>query len=133
MSLTGPVVEDLRAHFVQRWNFIFREKYDTNDTRYTALSLTSNDIPDGYYKEDGTNVGSTTAGAVSDTFHRAGTFFGGLTGSSGYGSDQNGVSIQLVRSCTEWSNGVATEVIQLFKKLSCNMLIKIALNRHCLH
>ncbi|KAF7874642.1 uncharacterized protein EAF02_008619 [Botrytis sinoallii] len=109
MSLTGPVVEDLRAHFVQRWNFIFREKYDTQDTRYTALSLIPNDIPDGYYNEDGTNVGSSTEGAISDTFRRAGTFFGRSGGNSGYGDDQNGVSIQLVRSCTEWSNGVATE------------------------
>ncbi|QSZ34076.1 hypothetical protein DSL72_005664 [Monilinia vaccinii-corymbosi] len=108
MSLTGPVVEDLRAHFVQRWNFIFREKYNSDDTRYSALSLTTGDIPDGYYKEDGTNVGATTGGAISDTFRRAGTFFGGSGGGSG-SSDQNGVAIQLVRSCTEWSNGVATE------------------------
>lgn len=79
------------------------------------MSLTTSDIPDGYYNEDGTNVGSTTEGAISDTIRRAGTFFGGMGGSSGYGGDQNGVSIQLVRSCTEWSNGVDTEVILSFK------------------
>ena len=28
ISLRGPVIEDLRAHFAQRWNFIFFEKYD---------------------------------------------------------------------------------------------------------
>ncbi|KAA8573540.1 hypothetical protein EYC84_005124 [Monilinia fructicola] len=109
MSLTGPVVEDLRAHFVQRWNFIFREKYNYNDSRYSPLSLTTTDIPDGYYNEDGSNVGATAGGAISDTFRRAGTFFGGLGGSSGARDDQTGVAIQLVRSCTEWSNGVATE------------------------
>ena len=39
ISIIGPVVEDLRAHFVQRWNFIYREKYDVRkDTRYCLLS-----------------------------------------------------------------------------------------------
>ncbi|KAF2225685.1 hypothetical protein BDZ85DRAFT_69890 [Elsinoe ampelina] len=28
LSLIGPVVEDLKAHFAQRWNFIYEEKYD---------------------------------------------------------------------------------------------------------
>ena len=31
ISLRGPVVEDLRAHFAQRWNFIFFEKYESKD------------------------------------------------------------------------------------------------------
>ena len=39
LSLTGPVVEDLRDHFVQRWNFIYNEKYDVRkETRYAKLS-----------------------------------------------------------------------------------------------
>ncbi|GIZ46370.1 hypothetical protein CKM354_000949800 [Cercospora kikuchii] len=34
----GPVVEDLKAHFVQRWNFIYYEKYDVRrDDRYAPL------------------------------------------------------------------------------------------------
>lgn len=85
------------------------------------MTLTPNDIPDGYYNEDGTNVGSTTGGAISDTIRRAGTFFGGRGGSSGYENDGNGAAIQLVRSCTEWSNGVATEVIHFSKdsRITC--------------
>ena len=31
ISLKGPVVEDLRAHFAQRWNFIYFEKYDSRE------------------------------------------------------------------------------------------------------
>ena len=31
ISLRGPVVEDLRAHFAQRWNFIYFEKYASKD------------------------------------------------------------------------------------------------------
>lgn len=43
ISLRGPVVEDLRAHFVERWNFIYNEKYDVRkDTRYSRLTFTQN-------------------------------------------------------------------------------------------
>ena len=38
MSLQGSVVEDLRLHFTQRWNFIYNEKYNVRqDDRYTRL------------------------------------------------------------------------------------------------
>lgn len=39
LCLKGPVVEDLKAHFAQRWDFIFDEKYDRKDQtgRYQAL------------------------------------------------------------------------------------------------
>ena len=40
VSLHGPVVEDLRKHFVQRWNFIYDSKYQSrNNSRYARLSL----------------------------------------------------------------------------------------------
>ena len=43
ISLHGPVVEDLRAHFVERWNFIYNEKYDVRkDTRYSRLTFSQN-------------------------------------------------------------------------------------------
>lgn len=43
ISLHGPVVEDLRAHFVERWNFIYNEKYDVRkDVRYSRLTFTQN-------------------------------------------------------------------------------------------
>ncbi|CAD6591121.1 MAG: hypothetical protein ASARMPREDX12_004937 [Alectoria sarmentosa] len=43
ISLSGPVVEDLRAHFVEGWNFIYNEKYDIRkDTRYSRLTFTQN-------------------------------------------------------------------------------------------
>ena len=38
LSLTGPVVQDLRTHFAQRWNFIYDEKYGKKDTRYQRVS-----------------------------------------------------------------------------------------------
>ncbi|KAI5277867.1 hypothetical protein KEM52_004824, partial [Ascosphaera acerosa] len=33
VSLSGPVVEDLRRHFVDRWNFIYTEKYQNTDAK----------------------------------------------------------------------------------------------------
>lgn len=46
ISLQGPVVEDLRFHFVQRWNFIYNEKYDVRkDVRYSRLSLGGSQQP----------------------------------------------------------------------------------------
>lgn len=40
ISLRGPVVEDLRKHFVDRWNYIYDSKYrDRNQPRYHRLDL----------------------------------------------------------------------------------------------
>lgn len=40
VSLHGPVVEDLQLHFVERWNFIYNEKYNVRkDVRYSRLSF----------------------------------------------------------------------------------------------
>lgn len=121
ICLQGPMVEDLRAHFVQRWNYIFAEKYDVRkDDRYHTLTLS--DLDNGYYQPDGKNttkIGESAPrgeenevlglGSIQDRlrqFH--------ILRSGGYNSEEDyeraGVTIQLVRSCTKWSNGVATEV-----------------------
>ncbi|PYI02789.1 phospholipase D/nuclease [Aspergillus sclerotiicarbonarius CBS 121057] len=40
VSLHGQAVEDLRKHFVQRWNFIYDLKYQSrNNSRYSRLAL----------------------------------------------------------------------------------------------
>ncbi|EAW14505.1 putative phospholipase D (PLD) [Aspergillus clavatus NRRL 1] len=40
VSLHGQVVEDLRRHFVERWNFIYDTKYQVRkDVRYSKLAL----------------------------------------------------------------------------------------------
>ena len=40
LCLKGPAVEDLAIHFVDRWNFIYNEKYDVRkDDRYSRLTL----------------------------------------------------------------------------------------------
>ncbi|KAL8803006.1 MAG: hypothetical protein Q9182_003432 [Xanthomendoza sp. 2 TL-2023] len=43
VCLRGPVVEDLRTHFVERWNFIYGEKYNVRkDVRYSKLTFNQN-------------------------------------------------------------------------------------------
>lgn len=37
LCLAGPVVQDLRTHFAQRWNFIYDEKYSKKATRYARI------------------------------------------------------------------------------------------------
>ncbi|KKZ67604.1 phospholipase D [[Emmonsia] crescens] len=48
VSLHGPAVEDLRKHFVERWNFIYDEKYNVRqDKRYSKLVLYATPLPAG--------------------------------------------------------------------------------------
>lgn len=50
LSLTGPVVQDLRTHFTQRWNFIFDEKYGKkNEGTYHRLPDTGSGAQQGGY------------------------------------------------------------------------------------
>lgn len=45
ICLRGPVVEDLRLHFVERWNFIYNEKYDVRkDVRYSRLTFNHQEV-----------------------------------------------------------------------------------------
>lgn len=51
ICISGPVVQDLREHFVQRWNLIYEEKYRVRkDVRYELLSVAPASLapPQGY-------------------------------------------------------------------------------------
>ena len=101
-------MEDLRAHFVQRWNYIFNEKYDViKDDRYKPLSLTPRDVPDGYYEADGKGAGRAQAesGGSGENLAQRIRHFHPLGGETERGSDQdkvyvttrdNGMSIVMV-------------------------------------
>ncbi|KAF1927556.1 phospholipase D active site motif protein [Didymella exigua CBS 183.55] len=47
LNLRGPVVQDLRTHFTQRWNFIYDEKYSHKSTRYLRLPDTTSGAQQG--------------------------------------------------------------------------------------
>jgi len=120
ICLRGPIVQDIKAHFVQRWNYIYEEKYRAqDDSRYTPLVL--EDTANGYYQQDGKNAASLEGPAISQqepsyehSHHNPLRHFYRGDEQSDYegrdgGNGGSSVSIQLVRSCTKWSNGVATE------------------------
>lgn len=125
----GPVVEDLKAHFVQRWNFIYYEKYDVrNQVRYQPLvykpmrvgiighpyNTQGGDAGDAENEIDGQYHGfrmkmkeqfdtgrqRLEAGLREEFFGEAEHLPSGPLG---------GVHCQIVRSCAKWSHGVAVE------------------------
>jgi phospholipase D1/2 len=123
LSLIGPAVEDLKEHFVERWNFIFHEKYKSRpDARYAPLQHSS--MPGEYQTSaqpstmpsampgviPGTERGLTEIkGKFKERFHQLEDKF------QGYGPgrsmpSQSGFSCQIVRSCAKWSNGFPLEV-----------------------
>ncbi|KAI9047182.1 hypothetical protein LZ554_008636 [Drepanopeziza brunnea f. sp. 'monogermtubi'] len=113
ICVRGPVVDDLKAHFVQRWNFVFKEKYNVrDDPRYTGLTFNPVEIPEGYYQADGKNAAPISGDQAGGDQDSSREFDGGSMFDVEYSEEDRsntGMSIQLVRSCTEWSNGVPKE------------------------
>lgn len=107
VSLRGPVVEDLRRHFVERWNFIWKTKYnsDHEDNRYQRLTLQRGPAPGGL--EGGSNEQGWGLSGFGHTLHDQFHHYvgGGHHSSSGAGR----FKCQIVRSCSQWSHGVPTE------------------------
>lgn len=45
VNIHGPLVEDLQLHFVERWNFIYNEKYNVRkDIRYSKLLYKNREV-----------------------------------------------------------------------------------------
>jgi phosphatidylserine/phosphatidylglycerophosphate/cardiolipin synthase-like enzyme len=78
LCLSGPVVQDLRTHFAQRWNFIYDEKYSKKATRYSRLPETSSGAQQGGVyppppmqqrgfedEDEGTSVRRSSASSIS--------------------------------------------------------------------
>ena len=122
ISLHGTVVEDLREHFVERWNFIFNEKYDVRkDDRYSRLSLNQMSSSNGAsrFEQPSHGLYSYNQGNPSEIglAHRLKEKLqqGMQHMQDQYLGDQQediqrgGIRCQLVRSCTKWSHDVPTE------------------------
>ena len=90
ISVLGPVVDDLRYHFVQRWNFIYNEKYDVRkDSRYRRLSL------DEYH---GSPQGQSFAGQPDPrSWSSHGQYYGGGSGAQAHSSDPTSYMHRLER------------------------------------
>ena len=140
ICMRGPVVEDLKAHFVERWNFIFDEKYNVRkDERYSRLApiqgMGGPPPPQegarggeegergfGHHGEGG-GFGERMRGEFGDRFGQIEDRFGAPfehgghhgqhhQGQQGQGQPgpRGGVACQKTRSCSKWSNGTETEV-----------------------
>ena len=159
ICLQGPVVDDLKAHFVQRWNFIYNEKYDVRkDARYSTLSLSAVEAAQSGYDADGSRKkhlameGTETLepGLEPDQHHHhhhhlpggPGSIFDILRGNIHHGMERSagdeephpsGVSIQLARSASRWSHGIPTEVSHARKCCLTFELIITALDCKCLY
>lgn len=129
ISLQGAVVMDLQQHFVSRWNFIYDEKYDVRkDQRYTRLSLTgaaslSSTSSQAQYGDRSTHIhqlrdhlreeAESTAehlkNHLEQHMHHVKDQYSGGDQIDRERSPAEGMSCQIVRSCSKWSHGVATE------------------------
>ncbi|KAK8151871.1 hypothetical protein BKA80DRAFT_305489 [Phyllosticta citrichinensis] len=125
LSLRGPIVEDLQEHFVQRWNFIFHEKYKIrSDERYSRLSKKSSAATpaledDLAYEERQGGGFQKTLTNLSERFEHGAERLGYHPQHSRAHQDDyhepreergdGPVGIQLARSCANWSHGVTIE------------------------
>ncbi|KAI1335858.1 phospholipase D/nuclease [Xylariaceae sp. FL0016] len=104
LSLNGPIVNSLIAHFTDRWNYIWGDKYSARDEgKYQPLSLNvpmSSEEPRGEGRRHhfGDPVGRFQRYMGRDGDENAEEPRGGQGG-------HGGVNIQLCRSACEWSGG----------------------------
>ncbi|KAI1081638.1 phospholipase D/nuclease [Whalleya microplaca] len=112
MSLNGPIVGSLINHFIDRWNFIFDEKYTKQDEgEYQRIGGSG---PTTQPRQEGHHL----LGGFQGRFERGiGHFVGGGhdegsrdldSGRDNYSNSGN-IKIQLCRSACEWSGGHPTE------------------------
>lgn len=110
ISLVGPIVKSLDLHFTDRWNYIWSQKYNVdNNTKYQRLedSEVSHAPPSRSLLEEGQYEAGSMFSGIGRHFSR------GISRAWGEErqeqSEDNGVHIQLVRSCCPWSSGHPTE------------------------
>ncbi|KAK8080007.1 phospholipase D domain-containing protein [Apiospora hydei] len=111
ISLNGPIVHNLIDHFSDRWNFILEQKYNGKDPGKYEPVLSSTGGLTG--SED---RGAPTEGSIRHRLTHGFQRYMGAEGGEGereLGEQHRGgsseLSIQLCRSCTEWSAGHPTE------------------------
>ncbi|KUI63718.1 Phospholipase D2 [Cytospora mali] len=110
ISLTGPIVNSLAVHFVDRWNYIFGQKYNTDDnTKYQVLEAAVAHAPPARgLLEEGQYEAGEVFGGLQRHFSK---HFGRMWGEEGAREreEDHGLHIQLCRSCCPWSSGHPTE------------------------
>ncbi|KAH0173206.1 phospholipase D/nuclease, partial [Aureobasidium melanogenum] len=121
ISLAGPVVEDLRRHFAERWNFIYNEKYrskNEND-RYGPLHVPESRtgiVHHEYPSAPGAPLPEHMRERMMERWEEGRERMEGFREqvrhhfpSSGHPPPPPGMPCQIMRSCSKWSHGTKTE------------------------
>ncbi|EWC46556.1 hypothetical protein DRE_04279 [Drechslerella stenobrocha 248] len=81
LCLAGESVEDLKIHFMERWNFIWRSKYSNKDKRYHELTVPTHPGRPGGHSSMG------PMGSIGSAAHK---IKGGMQEFIGHTQDQRG-------------------------------------------
>lgn len=96
LSVTGPVISDLCAHFEHRWNFFYDKKYNTVvDSRYDRCINPWFVLGDSSAGQSNTSLASPTIANPNFEMARP--------------NPSGGVKCQFLQSASRWSNGTPTE------------------------
>ena len=90
MTATGPLVHSFSAHFIERWNFVKKNKYKL-DPRYEPLPP---------HFGNGPSTADLLSKRLADKLH--------LSQFQGDANTEGGFA-QLCRSATKWSQGIERE------------------------
>ncbi|KAI4786942.1 phospholipase D/nuclease, partial [Aureobasidium sp. EXF-8846] len=122
ISLMGPVVEDLRRHFAERWNFIYQEKYSSKngDDRYAPLHVPESRT--GVVHHEGPSspdapISEHMLERMMEHWEESRERMEGFKehvrhhfpASSYPSAPPPGMPCQIMRSCSKWSHGTKTE------------------------
>jgi phospholipase D1/2 len=119
MSATGPIVESFTSHFVERWNFVKKVKKEEY-SKFPPLTGPPSDVVHDTIKPFTAQFVHDTVNPMAESFARKLNLGQGSSSSSAPASGQSGsvfpsgtpgtgTYMQLVRSATEWSQGVPHE------------------------
>ncbi|KAK7748633.1 hypothetical protein SLS53_000654 [Cytospora paraplurivora] len=111
ISLVGPIVNSLAIHFVDRWNYIYGQKYnDERDEKYRPLELeVAHAPPSRSLLEEGQYQAGEVFGGITRHFSKHFARMWGEEEPQQQPREDNGLHIQLCRSCGPWSSGKPTE------------------------
>ncbi|KAM5348063.1 hypothetical protein ACJ41O_007887 [Fusarium nematophilum] len=114
LSMNGPITGSLVDHFVDRWNFIFGEKYaKKNPGKYHKLEIPSGEHSDRHGRHSQGH--DDYLGGLTEQFNRGMNKLMSFGDDDEHrrherrGHDSNMPRIQLTRSCSEWSSGHTVE------------------------
>jgi phospholipase D1/2 len=128
LSLTGVAVEDLKEHFVQRWNFIYQEKYHSRrEARFAPLTHLTNvggyRLPGEEMDGDLGDIGHAFKEKLKSKMHHVEGKFTGEGEEAQQTHDPvfagSNISCQILRSAAMWSHGHPLEVSILKETTFC--------------